>query len=332
MNRYARVVVIAALFLVPIPVPSHSESKVIMIGEAVRGAMYAPFYIADAKGYFKKRELDPKIITFSRGNDINALVAGDIQFDLLSPDKVIHSALGGFPVKMIMGTVRGLNLALVVHPGIKAAADLRGKPIAISGFSGLPYTALLLCLKELGLTKDQVVPLSTGGKVERYEALLSHRVPAAVLDPPFTTMAAKEGMKLLVDLRALDVPYLRSVVAVTEKSLQQDTATVSRFVEAVSEGIQFYKNPANQEESIMILAKYLRVSLDKNRAAVEEGYETYRDMTVKKPYPDPNGLKIILETVAESNPKAKGVNPATFVDGSFVERLDKKGFFERSSF
>jgi hypothetical protein len=43
-------------------------------------------------------------------------------------------------------------------------------------------------------------------------------------------------------------------------------------------------------------------------------------------------LKIILETVAESNPKAKGVNPATFVDGSFVERLDKKGFFERGSF
>ncbi len=65
---------------------------------------------------------------------------------------------------------------------------------------------------------------------------------------------------------------------------------------------------------------------------VEEGYETYRDMTVKKPYPDPSGLKIILETVAESNPKAKGVNPASFVEGSFVERLDKKGFFERSNF
>jgi ABC-type nitrate/sulfonate/bicarbonate transport system substrate-binding protein len=166
MNRYARVAATAALFLILIPVSSRSESRVIMIGEAVRGAMYAPFYIADAKGYFKKRELDPRIITFSRGNDINALVAGDIQFDLLSPDKVIHSALGGFPVKMIMGTVRGLNLALVVHPGIKSAADLKGKPISISGFSGLPYTALLLCLKELGLTKDQVVPLSTGGKLD----------------------------------------------------------------------------------------------------------------------------------------------------------------------
>ncbi len=327
MSRYT-LFGLTFFFVALIPGLAHPESKVIMIGEAVRGAMYAPFYIADAKGYFKKRELEPRIITFSRGNDINALVAGDIQFDLLSPDKVIHSALGGFPVKTIMGTVRGLNLALVVHPRIKTAADLKGKPIAISGFSGLPYTALLLCLKELGLTKEQIVPLSTGGKTARYEALLSNKVPAAVLDPPFTTMAAKEGMKIFVDLKTLDVPYLRSVVAVTERSLQYDAATVSRFVEAVSEGIRFYKNPANREEAVKTLAKYLRVSLDKDRAMVEEGYETYRDMTVRKPYPDPNGLKIILETVAESNPKAKAVNPASFVDVSFVERLDKTGFFE----
>ncbi|MBI4529301.1 MAG: ABC transporter substrate-binding protein, partial [Deltaproteobacteria bacterium] len=191
-----------------------------------------------------------------------------------------------------------------------------------------PYTALILCLKELGLTKEQVIPVSTGGKVARYEALLSKKVPAAILDPPYSTMAAKEGLKLLVDLTTLDVPYLRAVTAVSEKTLQQDAGTVARFVEAVSEGIQFYRNPANKEEGLKILAKYLRVSLDKQRAVVEEGYDTYRDMTMKKPYPDPAGLQIILETIAESNPKAKSVNPASFIDASFVERLDKQGFFE----
>jgi hypothetical protein len=55
------------------------------------------------------------IVIFSRGNDINVLVSGDIQFDQTSPDKVIHSALGGFPVKMVMATTSGLNLALVVQ-------------------------------------------------------------------------------------------------------------------------------------------------------------------------------------------------------------------------
>ncbi|HVR17296.1 MAG TPA: hypothetical protein VMS25_13120 [Candidatus Limnocylindrales bacterium] len=65
----------------------------------------------------------------------------------------------------------------------------------------------------LGLAKDQVVPLNIGGKSARFEALLGNKVPAAILDPPYTTMAAKEGYKLLVDLapmeRALSAQYRR---------------------------------------------------------------------------------------------------------------------------
>ena len=306
-----------------------AQTKNIVIGEGVRGAMYLPAYLAEEKGFFKKRELDTKIVTFSRSNDINALVSGDIHFDLTAPDKVIHSAIGGFPVKMVMGTARGLNLALVVHPSIKSAADLKGKSVAITGFSGLPYTGLLLSLKELGMTKEQVVPLNIGGKTARFEALLANKVPAAILDPPYTTLAAKEGYKLLVDLAPLDVPYLRNIVAVSDKSLREDSRTVARFVAALAQGIQYYRNVANKEDSMRILAKYLRVPFEKNREMIEEGYETYRDMMLKKPYPDASALKIILEMIAESNPKAKNVNLSSLIDPSFVERLDKEGAFDQ---
>ena len=144
-----------------------------------------------------------------------------------------------------------------------------------------------------------------------------------------------KGIIILAALTFLvaSFPVFASDVVTTEKvTIKYGYCPAGVLTSSIPKGMQFYKNPANKEENIKILAKYLRVSLDKNRAMVEEGYETYRDMTVKKPYPDPNGLKIILETVAETNAKAKGVNPASFTDGSFVERLDKKGFFERSSF
>lgn len=317
--------VICALFLTA--GNAAAQTKSIIVGEGVRGAMYLPAYIAEEKGLFKKRELDSKIVTFSRSNDINALVSGDIQFDQTSPDKVIHSALGGFPVRMVMATTSGLNLALAVNPAIKSAADLKGKSVAITSFSGLPYTGLLLCLKELGMTKEQVVPLNIGGKAARFEALLNGRVAAAILDPPYTTMAAKEGYKLLVDLTPLDVPYLRNVVAVSEKSLREDSRTITRFVEALSEGMQFYRNGANKEENLRILAKYLRVPLDKNRAMIDEGYETYREMLLKKPYANPNAMKILIDVIAESNAKARSLNLASLIDSSFVERLDRQGVF-----
>ena len=328
MRRFHFSCFAAALFVAIPSVHVSAQTKAIVVGEGVRGAMYMPAYIAEENGFFKKRDLDTRLVTFSRSNDINALVSGDIQFDLTAPDKVIHSAIGGFPVKMIMGTARGLNLALVVHPSIRSAADMRGKSVAITGFSGLPSTGLLLSLKELGLSKDQVVPLNIGGKAARFEALLSNKVPAAILDPPYTTMAAKEGYKLLVDLAPLDVPYLRNIVAVSERSLREDSRTVTRFVAALVEGMQFNRNKSNKDESMRILAKYLRVPLEKNRAMIEEGYETYRDMMLKKPYADPAAMKMLVEMIAEANPKARAINVAALVDSSFVERLDREGAFD----
>lgn len=329
ISRFTCLFVGFALYAIWQPFGAVAQTKSIVIGEGVRGAMYLQAYIAEEKGFFKKRELETRIVTFSRSNDLNALIGGDIQFDMTAPDKVIHGALGGYPVKMVMGTARGLNLALVVHPSIKSAADMKGKSVAITGFSGQPYTGLLLSLKELGMTKEQVVPLNIGGKAERFEALLSNRVPTAILDPPYTTLAAKEGYKLLVDLATLDVPYLRNVVAVSERSLREDSRTVAKFVDALSEGTRFYRNKANKEESIRILAKYLRIPLDKNRTMLDEGYETYRDMLLNKPYPDPNAMKILLDIIAESNPKAKSVNLASLIDASYVERLDREGFFDK---
>jgi len=48
---------------------------------------------------------------------------------------------------------------------------------------------------------------------------------------------------------------------------------------------------------------------------------------LEKPDADPSSMKILLEIIAESNPKAKNVNLVSLVDSSFVERLDREGLF-----
>jgi len=104
---------------------------------------------------------------------------------------------------------------------------------------------------------------------------------------------------------------------------------VARFVAGLSEGMQFYRNKSNRDDSLKILAKYLRLPLEKHRAMIEEGYETYREMMLKKPYADPGSMKLLVEMIAESNPKAKSLNLASLIDASFVERLDRDGVFDR---
>jgi hypothetical protein len=38
-------------------------------------------------------------------------------------------------------------------------------------------------------------------------------------------------------------------------------------------------------------------------------------------------MKILLDVIAESNPKAKNVNLASLIESFFVERLDREGVF-----
>jgi ABC-type nitrate/sulfonate/bicarbonate transport system substrate-binding protein len=228
-----------------------------------------------------------------------------------------------------MGIVRGLNLALATQPEIKTGADLKGKSVGISDFTGLPHTALLIALKQLGLQKNDITYVKTGGKSLRFQALITKRVAATILDPPFTTMAQEKGFKLITDLTNLNVPYMRVLIAVPEKALLENSGTATAFVEAVSEGIKFYKDTKNKEETIQILAKYMRLSPVEKRQMLEEGIATYLDMTPTKSYPYPKDLQIVLDTIAESNFKAKNVNPASFVDMALVQRLDETGFFGR---
>ena len=70
--------------------------------------------------------------------------------------------------------------------GITGVSMNRGKSflgvVWLAGFALLAQNAFAL-----GLAKDQVVPLNIGGKLARVEALLGNKVPAAILDPPYTT-------------------------------------------------------------------------------------------------------------------------------------------------
>jgi len=50
---------------------------------------------------------------------------------------------------------------------------------------------------------------------------------------------------------------------------------------------------------------------------------------LKKPYADPDAMKLLLEMIGESNPKAKNINVAALIDSSFVERLDREGLLEK---
>jgi hypothetical protein len=61
----------------------------------------------------------------------------------------------------------------------------------------------------------------------------------------------------------------------------------------------------------------------------ERTYDQYAELYFEGiPYPSPNGIKTVLESLAKDNPKAKGADPASFTDPSILKSLDDSGFIK----
>ena len=64
-----------------------------------------------------------------------------------------------------------------------------------------------------------------------------------------------------------------------------------------------------------------------NPAVLEESYEGYINTIPKKPYPTLKGIQFMLDMLAPQLPQAKNAKPEQFVDLSFLQELEKEGFF-----
>ena len=60
---------------------------------------------------------------------------------------------------------------------------------------------------------------------------------------------------------------------------------------------------------------------------LEDSYQGYIKMVPKKPYPTLKGIQYILDLLAPTLPQAKTAKPEQFVDLSFLQELEKEGFF-----
>ena len=61
--------------------------------------------------------------------------------------------------------------------------------------------------------------------------------------------------------------------------------------------------------------------------SLESSYQAYVGTTPRKPYPTMKGLQFLLDRLAPTMPQAKTAKPEQFVDMSFLQELEKEGFF-----
>jgi NitT/TauT family transport system substrate-binding protein len=210
---------------------------------------------------------------------------------------------------------------------IKTPEQLRGGTIGIGRFGGVNDSILRFLLPKLGLVQGTDVSVrQVGGVPVRLAALEAGHIQASLLSPPITFVAVKKGLHVLADVAALGMVYQHRTVATTRKFIREHHDTVRRYVRSHVEAVHRLKT--DREMGIKVLGKYIRGISD--RDVLEKSYDraVTDNALPRKQYPTLEGIKVILDGLAEQEPKAKTAKPEEFVDMRFIGELDQSGFID----
>jgi NitT/TauT family transport system substrate-binding protein len=274
---------------------------------------------------FDKHGIDATVIFISGSvRGIQAILAGEIPIGEGGGPGLASARLAGGDVVAIAGNVNVLPYYLVSHPSIKRHEDLKGK-IGGTHIAGTTAEfALKVGLKRIGLDPLKDVSLRViGGAIERMVALQKGIVQFTVVTEAGKAQAEKLGYPTVVDMVSLQIPFPQNGIYTSTKLIRENPDLVRRYIRAYTEAIHYYKT--HKEETQKIMRKYSRID---DRNMLDDAWDWHAKFMPEAPYPPAEGYQLVLQDIAEKNPKAAQANVKDYIDTRFVKELEESGFMK----
>ncbi|MFI9507832.1 ABC transporter substrate-binding protein [Nocardia sp. NPDC052566] len=174
----------------------------------VPSTLFAPLYVAQAKGYFAEEGIDVDLQTIKAGQDAVPLAAaGKVDVVVAGFSAGLFNAVhSGLSLKVVgsMGIATGdpkasptaleVSKKLVDAGEVRSVTDLRGRKVAVSGgpaAAGGYQLATVLAQSGLSLRDVQIVNIAIP---DQRTALANGGVDAALAPAPFTTKMEQAGV------------------------------------------------------------------------------------------------------------------------------------------
>jgi len=300
----------------------------IRIGMGAFSPTNSAIWVAEERGLFKKHGIEAEAIFIGGGatRSVNALLASDIQFATAGGGGVIQSALRGADVVMIAANNNKGVHRILVRPEIDTPEAVKGKKIAITTFGSSSHQVLTMVLDVWKMRPDELQLLQVGSSATMLVSMQKKLVDGAVLSDPSYFIAEDNGFRVIADLAKMNIHYLQNMMVSTRSYLRVNRDQATRVMRAFVEAIAYFKK--NKKDSVQIILKKMRMKADQAKYA-ERTYDQYANIYFERvPYPSATGIKTVLESLVKENPKAKGADPSSFVDASFLKSLEEGGFIK----
>jgi NitT/TauT family transport system substrate-binding protein len=283
------------------------------------GGTMSPAWVAQDLGLFTKHGLQHSLNYLAATTAIQAIVGGTEEIGLVG-NQGIDVALEGADTVYIASTAPRFIFHLYGDPAIKTVADLKGKVLAVTQPAASTDYASRMLLRRYGLVPDKDVKiLYAGSSPAVLTTLKSGNAAAGLMSAPITFQAQELGLKHILNVTELNIPFIFVAVVTTRKVIEQKPDAVSRYLRGYVEAISIILR--DKETAIKVMAKYMKTD---NRQALEAVYGEHAPVFQRLPLMTKEEVRAVLEVA--KNPKAAQTKPEEFFDNSFLQKLDASGF------
>ena len=254
---------------------SRADAQNVRVG-IVNSSTDVPFFIADAKGYFKEEGLSVELIPFDAGAKMIAFLGtGDLDVGGGAPSVALYNAAAqGIQIRIVADKAHhaaGLgHAALMVRKDLIDSRkftdfkDLKGLKVAVVGVGSGDESVLNEALKRGGLKwgDANVVYL---GFPQHPPAFQNGAIDASLTSEPFYTVIKKAGTAVAFARNGQIYPDQQSTVLMYGVGFTKNKPDLaSKFIRAYIRAARFYTDAiadgsmsgSNASEVVSILVKY----------------------------------------------------------------------------
>jgi len=259
--RGIRVVLVAALIAVLAgcgtaqqPVASPSTPSAVVGLTYIPNIQFAPFYVADHEEFYTS---DASVSLRHHGSSeglFTALASGEENFVVAGGDEILQARAQGVDIVAVASYYGKYPARLIVPESspISSVADLRGHTVGIPGKFGENWFALLIALREAGLTEADVTIAEIG--YTQQAALATGKVDAVIGFANSDVLSFQTGG---FPVTAIDpgVPLVSICLATTQAYAAAHPDVVSIVVAGMKKGME--TSLTDMETTLDIAADYI---------------------------------------------------------------------------
>jgi ABC-type nitrate/sulfonate/bicarbonate transport system substrate-binding protein len=311
--RVAGGLIAALIFFPSVRCSAQSNARAI-VHIPTKSLTSMPLFFGKDKGFFARENVDVDLVLMSPPTAIAALVAGELDFST-TVGAGISATMRGLPIRRILYIQQFVTFALMAAPDVKGVRDLVGKSVGATALTDATAIAAREIIKGNGLDPSAVNFFYTQSTESSRTALLSKKITAAMLPPPFAEETQVKGFNRLAE--AKDYAPLSGIgLLASSDTLKKDPAKAVSVIRAVLRTMAYMRDAKNHNELVDYILKIHKI--DSNVAA--DALATVMEVYSKDGTKPRQAVQKEIDIYREALKVTKPLTPEELEDMSYQKR------------